>query len=93
MKRAINLGLICAFVFGTALAASPKLHDRIHRDSQHECAATLIASGNFEHSAAPVVVVSPIAVAQFEVVVARPAFVRSLFLSASILEHAPPQNS
>ena len=93
MKRAINLVLISAFVFGIALAASPKLHDRIHRDSQHECAATLIASGNYEHSAPPVVIVRPVALAQFEIASARTKFAPSIFLDAFLLEHAPPQNS
>jgi hypothetical protein len=93
MKRAISLGLICAFVFGIALASSPVLHNRVHADAQHECAATLIASGNYEHSAAPVIIVRPVALEQLEITKATPAFVSSLFLNACILEHAPPQNS
>lgn len=90
MKRAINLGVICAFVFGFTLAASPGLHEQIHGAAPHECAATLIASGNYEHSAPPVVVVRPVAFERFAVVDLGTVFVWPLFLSASLLEHAPP---
>lgn len=93
MKRAINFSLIGAFLFAIALAASPQLHDRIHGDAPHDCAVSLIASGNYEHSTPPVPIVRPVAFEQFDVVNCQAVFVRSLFIGASILEHAPPQNS
>lgn len=97
MKRnAIGLALIGAFIFTIALSASPQLHERLHpgaTQAQHECAATLIASGNCEHSAPPSLFVMPVAFAQSDLTIAADSFVSSLFLNACILEHAPPQNS
>lgn len=94
MKRAtVCFGLIGAFLFGIALSASPQLHERIHPDAnqpQHECAVSLIASGNYEHVAAGPVVESPIVSAEFSIPALTSIWVAPLFLSASIFEHAPP---
>src|SRR5690242_14782833 len=48
--------LSLAFLWTLALSISPQLHERIHSDAgqaEHSCAATLIASGNYHHSALP----------------------------------------
>jgi hypothetical protein len=89
--------VLAAFALSIAAAGSPQLHTRIHPDansSQHTCAATLIASGNYEHHAPPPLVGSFTAPGQFifvELLTAQS--VDSIFLGASIFEHAPPTNA
>ena len=51
MKACARVGISVLFAFFVALtlASSPRLHERLHKvDSQHACAATMIASGNCE---------------------------------------------
>src|SRR3954470_16574753 len=46
--------LSTAFLCALALSVSPKLHAAVHADSgqpEHTCVATLIGSGQYEHSA------------------------------------------
>ena len=89
--------VLAAFALSIAAAGSPRLHLRIHPDansSEHTCAATLIASGNYEHHAPPPLVSSLTAPVQFtfvELLTARS--VDSIFLGASIFEHAPPTDA
>jgi hypothetical protein len=95
MKRsAISVGLIGAFVFAIALSVSPQLHERFHPDakqSQHECAVTLVAHGNYHHAAPPPVLVASFSPNQFsEIATLNSVWVPSLFLGARIFEHAPP---
>jgi hypothetical protein len=98
MKRGlIRLGLIGAFIFAIAFSVSPQLHERIHPDAnqpQHECAVTLIAAGNYDHTVATPVIEPAIALNQF----CTPSAIHSIwiapsFLSACIFEHAPPRPS
>jgi|ERR1051326_3642081 hypothetical protein len=92
-RRAVCLSLIGAFLFGIALSDLPQLHERLHPDAnqpQHQCAVSLIASGNYEHVAAAPVIESPIASAKFSVPALTSIRVAPLFLSARIFEHAPP---
>src|SRR4029434_5384205 len=45
-----------AFLWALALSVSPQLHQRFHTDAnrvEHSCAATMIASGNYDHAAHP----------------------------------------
>src|SRR3954464_9574930 len=98
MKRnAISVGLIGAFFFAIALSGAPELHHRIHADAnrvEHTCAVTLIAGGNYHHSVATPISVSPTSIVDLAIVPAlNPAWVPSPFLGAHIFEHAPPQNS
>ena len=86
--------LLSAFFFALTLAAAPQLHALVHKDSSapnHECAATLIASGSYQHSVAPVVFTAPQAVVYVETLsTLSPVWVATPFLGASIFEHAPP---
>jgi hypothetical protein len=89
--------VIAAFAWSLVLAASPQLHARIHRNAnntEHTCAATLLASGSYHHSAPPVLLNSA-AVPDFISVVAplTPKWVGSTFLGASTFEHAPPSRA
>jgi hypothetical protein len=81
-----------ALLLVLALAASPALHAQLHSGpATHECAVTLVASGSYEHSAAPMVFTPPQAVDQFATIPSLKAvWVAAPFLGASIFEHAPP---
>jgi hypothetical protein len=87
--------LSLAFAWTLALAVSPQLHKRIHRDAnsvEHTCAVTFVASGTYEHSDPPPVI--PAAAVTFpRISDLNPSWVLSAFLGASIFEHAPPANS
>jgi hypothetical protein len=83
-----------AFLWALALSASPQLHQRVHPDAnrvEHNCAATMIASGSYNHAAHPPLVSAPIPAVQFSKIPAlTPQWVESPFLGARIFEHAPP---
>ena len=87
-------GLLAAFLFALALAASPQLHARFHPDAgspNHECAVTLIASGKYEQADAPPLFCAPQPAVVFEKIPAlAPVWVAAPFLGARIFEHAPP---
>ena len=96
--RAVVATFLCAaFLWTLALSASPQLHERIHPDANrvhHSCAVTLVASGNFNHSACPQLVSVPDLVDQFSSIPGlTPQWVESLFLLARVFEHAPPTHS
>ena len=83
-----------AFVWALALSVSPQLHHRFHTDAnrlEHSCAATMIASGHYDHAANPPLVNAPAPSIHFSTIPAlTPHWVESPFLGASIFEHAPP---
>jgi hypothetical protein len=82
------------FLWSLALSATPQLHQRVHKDSnraEHNCVATMIASGSYDHAAHPPLVSAPIPAIQFsEISALTPCWVQSPFLGACIFEHAPP---
>jgi hypothetical protein len=90
--RVFALCCICSFLFAIALSDAPQLHSRLHPTSgaNHECAATLIASGNCEHN------VPPQGAPKLENAPNSPAFLPQRFQSviaavpSSVQEHAPP---
>ena len=91
--RLVAALVFSAFVWALALSVAPQWHERIHADAnraEHSCAVTLIAAGKYEH-VSNVPAVEPVLPVSFEQV-ALPAqsWVPSPFLSARILEHAPP---
>jgi hypothetical protein len=100
MKRRRIFHSLIASTLGASIllaltfAVAPQLHERIHPDAaatQHECAVTLIASGKYEHSDVPPLVIVPQPAAQFSKIPAlNPIWVAAPFLGASIFEHAPP---
>ena len=83
-----------AFLWALALSASPQLHQRVHKDAnraEHSCAATMIASGSYDHAAHVPLVSAPVPVIHFSKIPAlTPQWVESPFLGACIFEHAPP---
>jgi hypothetical protein len=89
--RIFSLLLLAAFVMALIVASSPWLHEKLHHIGRHhECAATLLASGNYEQAGVPQIAPT------VENVPIAPAFLwpRCQFIIAaapsSILEHAPP---
>jgi len=87
----VGISVLVAFLVALTLASSPQLHEKLHKpSSQHECAATLIASGNCEHSA------PPSAVPKSNNFPVWPAFLPQRFqfvvasVPSSVQEHAPP---
>jgi len=86
-----------AFLWALTLTASPQLHQHVHADAksiEHSCAATLIASGSYNHAAQPVIVSAPAPAVLFSgILLLTLQWVESPFLKASILEHAPPAHS
>ena len=104
LARSINHGrafiAVCvsaAFLCALALSASPQLHQRVHPDAnraEHNCAATMIASGSYDHVAHPPLVSAPVLAIHFSNIPAlTPQWVESPSLGASIFEHAPPAHS
>jgi hypothetical protein len=93
----IAICVFAAFVWALALSASPQLHQRVHKDAnrvEHRCAATMIASGSYNHAAHPPLVSAPVPAVQFSKIPAlTPQWVESPFLGARIFEHAPPAHS
>ncbi len=86
--------LFCGVVITVGLSAAPQLHDWLHKvdGSTHECAATLMSNGGWEHSAC-----DPILTAPQRAPVSRsfvtPAPQVTARVETSVLEHAPPTNS
>jgi hypothetical protein len=87
----IGLGIVSAFFAALTIASSPQLHEKLHKTGpRHECAATILASGNCEHSAPPQ------AAPKLENAPNSPAFLPQHFqrviasVPSSVQEHAPP---
>ena len=97
MRASIAIFTCAVFLCTLALSVSPQLHERLHPDANridHSCAVTLVASGNFNHSARPQLVSVPDLVDQFSSIPALSSqWVESAFLLARIFEHAPPAHS
>jgi hypothetical protein len=91
LRASISLCIVVAFFGALTLASSPQLHERLHRvDSQHECAATLIAAGNYHHAAPPpVLAAQPLAPSAPAFTPQNSEVIRAV-VPSSILEHAPP---
>jgi hypothetical protein len=92
--RAITAaGCIAAVLLALVLSAIPRLHEQIHGTTgtpNHECAVTLLTSGNYQHTPHTAISLAPPApptafahiLASFQLV--------SAHLEFSLLEHAPP---
>jgi hypothetical protein len=93
-RALIAICLSAGFLWALALSASPQLHQRVHPDAnrvEHNCAATMIASGSYNHAPHPPLVSAPVPLIHFSKISAlTPQWVESPFLGACIFEHAPP---
>jgi len=92
LRAIVAAGFIGAFLFALVLSAAPQLHERIHQPdgATHQCAVTLLTTGNCEHTPCDAIALapqpptpaSPLFHHHFQLVTAR--------LEFSLLEHAPP---
>ena len=92
LRTIVATGFIGAFLFALVLSAAPQLHERIHQGTgaTHECAVTLLISGNYAHTPFVAITVAPpppqlaarFSQSAFELVSPRLELFR--------LEHAPP---
>ncbi len=96
LRRTLAALLFAAVAFAAALSVAPQLHAFLHSlgdRTTHECGATLLSSGNVEHSPSePPPVARADEPAQSEL---PPQVVASLLSrpGCSRLEHAPPAQS
>jgi hypothetical protein len=84
---------LAAFFWTLTLSASPQLHARVHPDAgrvDHSCAVTFIASGNCDHSPEALYISAPVYLDEFTIPELTPLWIGSVFLVASVFEHAPP---
>jgi hypothetical protein len=95
-RAAIAAGSLAAFLFALVLSATPQLHEQFHGATgapNHECAVTLLASGNYQHTPPATISLAP-PVPPRPFVQASVSFrLVSAHLEFSLLEHAPPSNS
>jgi hypothetical protein len=93
-RTAVGLSVLIALLGAITLASAPQLHEKLHAvGPQHECAATIIASGSYETAVSPPVLATipnvPISSAFLP-----PRIERGIAaVPTSILEHAPPAQS
>jgi len=93
LRAIITAGCVAAILFAVVLSAIPQLHEQIHATTgapNHECAVTLLTSGNYQHTPTVSIFLAP---PSPPATVAH-AFTSFQFASArlefSLLEHAPP---
>jgi hypothetical protein len=92
LRAIVAAGFIGAFLFTLVLSAAPQLHERIHEatGATHECAVTLLATGNCVHTPFETITVAPPA-PQLASRFSQPGFqLASPRLEFLLLEHAPP---
>lgn len=95
-RAAIAAGALAAFLFALVLSSAPQLHEQLHGAAgvgSHECAVTLLASGNYQHTAPPAISLAPPAPPKIFVQTLSSVSFVSAHLEFSLLEHAPPANS
>jgi hypothetical protein len=90
-RTLLGFGLVIAFLAALTLASSPQLHEKLHpKTAPHECAATMMAAGNCEHTAPPAVAPAPAPIPSSPVLPPRDFYLAASSARSSILEHAPP---
>jgi len=86
-------GFFGLFLFTLVLSAIPQLHERIHQTSSsvnHECAVTLLASGNCQYTPVTTISLAPPARPEAVTHISRSFRLVTAHLEFSLLEHAPP---
>ena len=62
-RALVAVGCIVAVLFALILSAIPQLHEQIHGASStanHECAVTMLTSGNYQHTPTATISVAPL---------------------------------
>jgi len=93
LSAIIAAGCIGAVLFAVVLSAIPQLHERIHDATgapNHECAVTLLTSGNYQHTPAVTIAIAPPAPPTAFIHTLSSVRIVSAHLEFSLLEHAPP---
>lgn len=88
--------LFCAVMAAIGLSAAPQLHQGLHQIGDrpnHECAATLLSSGNMEDSMCEPAATKPEHVPSSPAFPARGAPRVTATFPSSLLEHGPPAQS
>ena len=88
--------LFCAVMTAIGLSAAPQLHQSLHQIGDrpnHECAATLLSSGNVEDSMCEPAATEPEHVPSAPPFAARGAPRLTATFPSSLLEHGPPARS
>ena len=92
-RAMVAAGFIGAVLLTLVLSAIPQLHERIHQTSStanHECAVTLLTSGNYQHTVSDTIAIAPpLPPTAFAHISCRFQLI-SARLEFSLLEHAPP---
>jgi hypothetical protein len=84
---------VAAVLLALVLSAIPQLHEQIHGASStanHECAVTMLTSGNYQHTPTAIISVAPPAPPTPFAHAPHSFQVVSAHLEFSLLEHAPP---
>ena len=93
LRAIVAAGCSGAVLFAVVLSAIPQLHEELHPTTgapNHECAVTLLTSGNYQHApSVPISLAPPEPPATFAHAFASFQLV-SAHLEFSVLEHAPP---
>jgi hypothetical protein len=92
LRALTAVGCIAAVLLAILLSAIPQLHEQIHTATgmpNHECAVTLLTSGNYQHTTNTAISLAPPAPAAFAHVPTHFQLVHAR-LEFSLLEHAPP---
>jgi hypothetical protein len=92
LRAIVAAGFIGAFLFALVLSAAPQLHERIHQPdgATHQCAVTLLATGNCEHTPFDAITLAPQPPRPASAPFHRHVQLVSARLEFSLLEHAPP---
>lgn len=92
-RALVAAGCVAAVLLALVLSAIPQLHEQIHGASSaanHECAVTMLTSGNYQHTpTATISVVPPAPPISFAHALHSFQLV-SAHLEFFLLEHAPP---
>jgi hypothetical protein len=91
-RAIVAAGFIGAFLFAAVLSAAPQLHERIHQPdgTAHQCAVTLLTTGNCEHTPCDTIALAPPPPRPESAPFHRHCQLVSARLEFSLLEHAPP---
>jgi len=92
-RAIVATGCIGAFFFALVLSALPQLHEQIHAATgapNHECAVTLLTSGNYQDSPNAHISLAPPAPPTTFAHALAPFQLVNAHLEFSLLEHAPP---
>jgi predicted metal-binding membrane protein len=95
-RAVIAAGSVAAFLFALVLSATPQLHEQLHGATSvgnHECAATLLASGSYQQTPLATISLAPPAPPGTFVQALPGSPLVSAHLEFSLLEHAPPAKS